>query len=212
VGSWEGHAFCQFEADEWPSNPQQFQSCAAQVHKSDGQMSGIEFKIECSETESFVLIKPDMGSLRSHMGQLWGTNEPNIWYTNAQGDRVSVDNDDGLQAAIETEADNGSVSLRADLKQTDVISQLQGEIARLREEMKSERLQAQEKFDAAVGVLSRENESLMQKLKSAACTLEQSKAEAAAAVADRAEAANPSAITTARAAPNAAVVDPQQVL
>jgi RNA recognition motif-containing protein len=158
-------------------------------------MPEVAFEVKC--TESFVLANPSMASLRSHIAACWGATEPEFWYIDAQGERISVENDHNLQGAIEMEADalNGRVSLKADISRGvgGTILQLQCDITRLREEStrlheenKINRLHAEEKFEAATKVLSRKNLSLEQALVSAKRDLEEAEAASAAAAADRA--------------------------
>lgn len=151
-------------------------------------MPEVAFKIKC--TESFVLDNPTMSSLRSHIGACWGEIEPDLWYINAQGDRIKVENDHDLQGAIELEADllNGSVSLKAHVKKSDAqLQNLREEMTRLREEYKYTLVQAQEKFDAATGVLKRENDYLKQQLASADSVPQQTAAAAAVTTANSAQ-------------------------
>ena len=63
------------------------------------------------------------------------------------------------------------------------LERLREENSRLHEETKTNRLQAQERFEAATCVMKHENHSLKQNLDSAQCALEQAKAAAAAALA-----------------------------
>jgi hypothetical protein len=134
-------------------------------------MSAVAFKVKC--TESFVLANPTIASLRSHIAACWGATEPNFWYIDAQGERISVENNVNLQSAIEMDADalNGRACLNADLNKGDAILHLQCDITRLREqnsrlleENQSSRVHAEEKFEAATQVLSRRNLSLEQAL------------------------------------------------
>ena len=151
-------------------------------------MPEVAFKIKC--TESFVLDNPTISSLRSHIGACWGQIEPDLWYINAQGDRIKVENDHDLQGAIELEADllNGGVSLKAHIKKSDAqLQNLREEMTRLREEYKYTLVQAQEKFDAATGVLKRENDYLKQQLASADSVPQQTAAAAAATTANSAQ-------------------------
>ena len=151
-------------------------------------MPEVAFKIKC--TESFVLDNPTISSLRSHIGACWGQIEPDLWYINAQGDRIKVENDHDLQGAIELEADllNGGVSLKAHIKKSDAqLQNLREEMTRLREEYKYTLVQAQEKFDAATGVLKRENDYLKQQLASGDSVPQQTAAAAAATTANSAQ-------------------------
>jgi RNA recognition motif-containing protein len=158
-------------------------------------MPEVAFEVKC--TESFVLTNPSMASLRSHIAASWGATEPEFWYIDAQGERISVENDHNLQGVMEMEADalSGSVSLKADISRRvgSTILQLQCDITRLREqntrlheENNFNRLHAEEKFKTATEVLSRENLSLKHALVSAKRDLEEAETASTAAAADRA--------------------------
>ena len=76
-------------------------------------MSETSFKIKCSKSSSarrFSLSKPTIASLGSHVAASWGASGPSFWYVDDDGDRISVEHDHELQAAIESVRD-GCVTL-----------------------------------------------------------------------------------------------------
>jgi hypothetical protein len=66
-------------------------------------MSETSFKIKCSKSASarrFSLSKPTLADLRSHVEASWGASGPSFWYVDDDGDRISVETDHELDAAI----------------------------------------------------------------------------------------------------------------
>ena len=66
-------------------------------------MSETSFKIKCSKSASarrFSLSKPTLADLRSHVEASWGASGPSFWYVDDDGDRIAVENDQDLDAAI----------------------------------------------------------------------------------------------------------------
>jgi hypothetical protein len=79
-------------------------------------MSETSFKIKCSKSSSarrFSLSKPTIASLGSHVAASWGASGPSFWYVDDDGDRISVEHDHELQAAIAAVRD-GCVTLNVD--------------------------------------------------------------------------------------------------
>ncbi len=72
-------------------------------------MSETSFKIKCSKSASarrFSLSNPTIASLCSQVEASWGINDPSFWYVDDDGDRISVESDHELGAAIAAMRDN----------------------------------------------------------------------------------------------------------
>lgn len=80
------------------------------------EMPETSFKVKCSKTATarrFSLSNPTIASLCSHAEASWGINDPRFWYVDDDGDRISVEDDHELSAAIAAMRDS-CVNLCAD--------------------------------------------------------------------------------------------------